>query len=164
VRSHLAANRVPLNRAKESHQSTIRAPLTNSPAVSLFTRVKSTLSPTRCASAADVLCYADCAPWDLRQVQHALSNITLSALLSFATCPQQTSASSGVAFLLLEVMRSLAFAASQSASLCFGTLLLQLPALCSLSFRASILRQPDITLVAAQLNSMLECFPEMQHS
>jgi hypothetical protein len=161
VRLHLAANRVPLSRAKESHQSTIRAPLTNSPAVSLFTRVKSTLSPTRCASAADVLCYADCAPSDLRQVQHALSNITLSAPLSFATCLQRTFASSGVAFLLLEFMRSLASDASVRISV------LRLPptsAVCSLSFRASILRQPDSILVAAQLNSMLECFPEMQHS
>jgi hypothetical protein len=46
-----------LNRAKESHQSTNRAPLSNSPAVSLF---KTALSPTSCASAADILCYADC--------------------------------------------------------------------------------------------------------
>jgi hypothetical protein len=72
-----------LNRAKESHQSTKRAPLSNSPAVSLF---KTALSPTSCASAADILCYADCTLCSLDKAQHALSNIISSALLLFANC------------------------------------------------------------------------------
>jgi hypothetical protein len=161
----IESTEVPLNRAKESHQSTIRAPLSNSPAVSLS---KTALSPTSCASAADFLCYADCRFVLPRQAQHALSNITLSALLLFANCnlPLTSFCRScrlvGPRFPSPRISAKPGFCCSA-----YRISLLRLTrasAVCSLSHRVPIFRHSDNIPVAAYLNSMLKCFPEKQSS
>jgi hypothetical protein len=132
-----------LNRAKESHQSTNRAPLSNSPAVSLF---KTALSPTSCASAADILCYADCTlcSLDKPNTPYLTSFPQRYCCLQIAICLPRAYvgfiALLDLALLLPVFLRSLASAAAPSASLCFGSLEFQLSAASAIGYQFSGMR------------------------
>jgi hypothetical protein len=151
-----------LNRAKESHQSTNRAPLSNSPAVSSF---KTALSSTSCASAADILCYADCTLCSLDKLNtpYLTSFPQRYCCLQIAIClPRATSVCQlrrlvGPRFSTSRISAKPGFYCS---AVCISLLrLTRISAVCILSHRVPILRHADNIPVAAHLNSMLGVLP-----